>query len=303
MDDRANGRQDVARPWTAPGSAKPSKDELRARSAGVTNALAAVERIQSRIPSWQRFVTGVETDAQTSAETDAQASADTEAQNSPPDWHSIAQRLAGVTNHPDESLDGNRPHEILRTIAGRNKETKPQGDALTFSALLGIHAELLVVRLEEAQSSWDSAGKHAQVTARAESTAHAKAPARATASAAVPRAPEADPPGAAADDQGPAANHAAAAADDPAPAADHAGAAADDPAPAADHAGAAAEDPAPPANHAAAADDPAPPADHAGGAADDPARPPTTRERSPTIQQRPPRNPRPSKRFGQILLG
>ena len=162
MADQANAQQQEApHPWTVPSSAKLSQDELRLRSAGVTNALATVERIQSRIPSWQRFA----------------ASAAKDANNTPPDWQSIARRFAADTNHPEESLDGNTPREMLNTIAGRDKEAKLQGKRLTFGALLGIHAELLVVRLQEAQSWWDSAQEHANATADATtSTAAPTAP-------------------------------------------------------------------------------------------------------------------------------
>ena len=122
MADQANAQQQEApHPWTVPSSAKLSQDELRLRSAGVTNALATVERIQSRIPSWQRFA----------------ASAAKDANNTPPDWQSIARRFAADTNHPEESLDGNTPREMLNTIAGRDKEAKLQGKRLTFGALLG----------------------------------------------------------------------------------------------------------------------------------------------------------------------
>ena len=192
MADQANAQQQEApRGWTVPSSAKLSKDELRLQSAGVTNALATVEWIQSRIPSWQRFV----------------ASAEKDAKNNPPDWQSIAQRFAGDTNRPDESHDGKRPHEVLNTIAGRDKATKPQGDGLTFGALLGIHAELLVVRLQEAQSSWDSAQEHAKATADA------------TTSATAPSAPAAAQAASAATQPESAAAHAASAATQSAPAA------------------------------------------------------------------------------------
>jgi chemotaxis protein histidine kinase CheA len=233
MADQPNAQQQEAPPpWTVPSSAKLSKDELRTRRAGVTNALATVERIQSRIPSWQRFVASTETDAK----------------NTPPDWQSIAQRFAGYTDRPDESFDGNQPQEMLDTIAGRDKATKSQGDGLTFGALLGIHAELLIVRLEEAQSSWDSAQAHAKATADATTSAAAAG----VPAAAQPASPAAQPDPAAAQPD-PAAAQAASAAAQAASAAAQATSTATQPELAAAHAASAAAHAASAVAHAASA--------------------------------------------------
>jgi hypothetical protein len=105
-----------------------------------------VEQIQSRIPSWQRFVAGVQTDSQAKA----------------PAWPSIAQRFSGDTGQTGQSLGGHRPHEVLETIVARDHDAAQHPHGLTFGVLLGIHAELLVVRLQEARSAWDSAQACAQ---------------------------------------------------------------------------------------------------------------------------------------------
>jgi hypothetical protein len=201
--------------WTVPSGTNLTKEHL---CAAVTNALATVERIQSRIPSWRRFVASVEEDAK----------------NTAPDWESIAQRLAGDTKCPDEGFDGHQPQAMLDTIVGRDAATKPQGDGLTFAALLGSHAELLIVRLEEAQCSWNSARDAARRESAAPPDPEAAQPAAAVAQAASTAAEAASAAAQAASATQPelAAAHAASAAAHAASAVAHAASAATPPTPA-----------------------------------------------------------------------
>jgi hypothetical protein len=127
---------DLPRPWAVPGGASLNRTTRPLVRDGVAAALAATENIQLRIPSWQRLIAAAQTDAQAAG----------------PDWGKICGQFKAQRDHPADLVEGVRSRDN-----GSRSARPPVPVELSFDSLLGIHGHLLLSRLTEAQSWWDSA--------------------------------------------------------------------------------------------------------------------------------------------------
>jgi hypothetical protein len=118
-----------AQPWAAINPPVTSAAQRALINAGVSEALLTVEKVRSRLPSWQRML----------------GAAATEASSSRPDWANVEALI---------DLVGTSPARAADAFAARDRASSdaPQQELHLLSAqlLLGSHAQLLVQRLREA---------------------------------------------------------------------------------------------------------------------------------------------------------
>jgi hypothetical protein len=119
-----------AQPWASINPPVTSAAQRALISAGVSEALLTVEKVRSRLPSWQRLL----------------GAAAGEASSTRPDWANVAALI---------DLVGASPARAADAFAARDRASHdaPQAELHVLSAqlLLGSHAQLLVQRLREAE--------------------------------------------------------------------------------------------------------------------------------------------------------
>ena len=121
----------AAQPWASVDMPAPTPQQQELIRDGTSAALRTVEKIRSRIPSWQRSL----------------GAAANEAGTAQPDWANVKEQL---------ELVGSTVAEAAEEFAARDQASSqaPQQELHLLSAqlLLGSHSELLVQRLREADS-------------------------------------------------------------------------------------------------------------------------------------------------------
>lgn len=126
-------------PWASLQPAFDTDEQKALVRRAVSAALLEVERVRSCLPSWQRSLEAAQREAGTAS----------------PDWANINGSLDSV---------GASPGQAVQYFAGRDAASNEAPDAelrsLSVRMLLGIHAELLVKRLEE-MDRWVNEAKQA----------------------------------------------------------------------------------------------------------------------------------------------
>jgi hypothetical protein len=119
-----------AQPWASVEAPVTTVAQRALVNDGISEALLTVEKVRSRLPSWQRLL----------------ASASTQAGATQPDWTNVKALI---------DLVGDRPGRAASVFAARDQASheapQPELRVLSAQLLLGSHAQLLAQRLQEAQ--------------------------------------------------------------------------------------------------------------------------------------------------------
>jgi hypothetical protein len=145
----------AVRAWGTTNQEPPDPERKKLLRRGVSEALLVVARIRSRIPSWQRSLTA----------------AATEAGATTPNWTKLGELLDYAT--------GGGPRDAAKEFEDKDAASKGESNdelrQLSTQELLGDHGQLLVQRLDEAQTSWDRANRAVDAQNRTDTTAHIQA--------------------------------------------------------------------------------------------------------------------------------